>query len=63
VTRSENVGAASLPRKILSDVFGIDDFRSSQAAVVAALMAGRNVLAVMPANPFVIRFRPLRAAD
>ncbi len=45
---SDEVGAASLARKILSDVFGFDDFRSSQAAVVAALMAGRNVLAVMP---------------
>jgi ATP-dependent DNA helicase RecQ len=48
VTGSEDVGAASLARRILSDVFGIDDFRSSQAAVVTALMAGRNVLAVMP---------------
>ncbi|MCD6074038.1 MAG: ATP-dependent helicase RecQ [Rhodospirillales bacterium] len=48
MTNSDEVGAASLARKILSDVFGFDDFRSSQAAVVAALMAGRNVLAVMP---------------
>ena len=48
MTTPEEVGAASLARKILSDVFGYDDFRSSQAAVVAALMAGRNVLAVMP---------------
>ena len=48
MTTSDEIGAASLARKILSDVFGFDDFRSSQAAVVAALMAGRNVLAVMP---------------
>ena len=37
MTISDEVGAASLARTILSDVFGYDDFRSSQAAVVAAL--------------------------
>ena len=48
MTTTDDVGAATRARKILSDVFGFDDFRSSQAVVVAALMAGRNVLAVMP---------------
>ena len=48
MTESSDAEAAALARKILSDVFGFDDFRSSQAVVVAALMARRNVLAVMP---------------
>ncbi|CAN7748344.1 DNA helicase RecQ [Mesorhizobium caraganae] len=35
-------------RRVLMDVFGFDDFRPGQAAVMEALLAGRHVLAVMP---------------
>ena len=35
-------------RQILKDVFGYDDFRPGQLPVIEALLAGRNVLAVMP---------------
>lgn len=45
--------SASLPaqdpkRRVLKDVFGFDDFRPGQAAVMEALLAGRHMLAVMP---------------
>ncbi|RWX70585.1 DNA helicase RecQ [Mesorhizobium sp. M4B.F.Ca.ET.089.01.1.1] len=47
--------AASVPadgrdakHRVLKDVFGFDDFRPGQAAVMEALLAGRHVLAVMP---------------
>ena len=33
---------------LLSDVFGFDDFRPGQAEIVDAVIAGRNVLAIMP---------------
>ena len=33
---------------ILKDVFGFDEFRPGQEEAVDALLAGRNVLAVMP---------------
>lgn len=36
------------PRAALKSVFGFDDFRPGQESVVAALMAKRNVLAIMP---------------
>ncbi len=35
-------------RAVLSSTFGYDDFRPGQAEIVAALLAGENVLAVMP---------------
>ena len=35
-------------RQVLKDVFGYDDFRPGQLPVIDALLAGRNVLAVMP---------------
>ncbi len=35
-------------RAVLNSTFGFDDFRSGQAEIVAALLAGENVLAVMP---------------
>ena len=35
-------------KKILKDVFGYDNFRSSQEEVISALGNGENVLAVMP---------------
>ncbi len=35
-------------RQVLKEVFGFDDFRPGQEQVVDALLAGRNVLTVMP---------------
>ncbi|RWD67598.1 MAG: DNA helicase RecQ [Mesorhizobium sp.] len=35
-------------RRVLKDVFGFDDFRPGQAAVMEAPLCGRHVLAVMP---------------
>src|SRR5688572_28232573 len=35
-------------RQILKDVFGFDDFRPGQETVMDSLLAGRNVLTVMP---------------
>jgi ATP-dependent DNA helicase RecQ len=35
-------------RRILKDVFGFEDFRPGQAQAMAALLAGRSMLAVMP---------------
>ncbi len=35
-------------QQILKDVFGFEDFRPGQAAAMDALLAGRNVLTVMP---------------
>ncbi len=35
-------------RRVLKDVFGFDDFRPGQEDAVDALLAGRNVLMVMP---------------
>ena len=40
--------AMTAPRQILKDVFGFDGFRPGQEAAIRALMAGRNVLTVMP---------------
>ena len=35
-------------RKVLKDIFGFDDFRPGQEAAMDALLAGRNLLTVMP---------------
>ena len=35
-------------RRVLSEVFGFAGFRPGQEAVIEALLAGRNALAVMP---------------
>src|SRR5215211_7528119 len=35
-------------RSALKSVFGYDDFRPGQAEIVAAVLAGQHVLAVMP---------------
>jgi ATP-dependent DNA helicase RecQ len=40
--------APSDPRAALKSVFGFDDFRPGQEDVVRAILAGRDVLAVMP---------------
>ena len=38
----------NVARRVLGNVFGFEAFRPGQEAVIAALLAGRNVLAVMP---------------
>ena len=38
----------SSARQKLKSIFGFDDFRPGQDAVIAAVLAGENVLAVMP---------------
>src|SRR6478609_7873838 len=38
----------SAMRRVLKDVFGFEDFRPGQEAVMTNLLAGRPVLAVMP---------------
>ncbi len=40
--------AAPDPRALLRSVFGFDDFRPGQAEVVEAVLAGQDVLAIMP---------------
>jgi ATP-dependent DNA helicase RecQ len=40
--------SAIATKRILKEVFGFDNFRPGQARVVDTLLAGRNVLAVMP---------------
>ncbi len=35
-------------RRVLKEVFGFDEFRPGQEQAVDALLAGRNVLTVMP---------------
>jgi len=35
-------------RALLKSIFGYDDFRSGQAEIIAAVLAGENVLAIMP---------------
>ncbi|MBV9221619.1 MAG: DEAD/DEAH box helicase, partial [Methylobacteriaceae bacterium] len=41
-------GVPPQARAILKSVFGYDDFRPGQEEVIAAVLAGENVLAVMP---------------
>ena len=36
------------PERVLREVFGLDEFRPGQAAVVEAMLAGRDVLSVAP---------------
>src|ERR1700704_6807030 len=38
----------SAMRRVLKDVFGFEDFRPGQEAVMTTLLAGRPVLSVMP---------------
>ena len=44
-TLEEQTAAA---RQVLRGVFGFDGFRPGQEAAIEALLAGRNVLTVMP---------------
>jgi ATP-dependent DNA helicase RecQ len=41
-------GSPNAMRRVLKDVFGFEDFRPGQEAVMDALLAGRSILAVMP---------------
>ena len=45
---ADDGAAMNTPLGILKDVFGFDAFRPGQEAAIGALLAGRNVLAVMP---------------
>uniref|UniRef100_UPI003568C4B0 DEAD/DEAH box helicase n=1 Tax=Stieleria sp. TaxID=2795976 RepID=UPI003568C4B0 len=45
LAESELAGEA---RQILRDRFGLEEFRSGQAAVIERLLAGKNVAAVFP---------------
>ena len=40
--------ASGTPETVLKSVFGFDAFRPGQEGIIAELMAGKNVLAVMP---------------
>ena len=40
--------AMQAARRTLSEVFGYDSFRPGQESVVAAILQGRDVMAVMP---------------
>jgi ATP-dependent DNA helicase RecQ len=40
--------AAPAPRGLLAQVFGFPAFRPGQEEIVDAVLAGRNVLAIMP---------------
>jgi ATP-dependent DNA helicase RecQ len=44
----QNPVMISGPERVLRDVFGLDEFRPGQAEVVAAMLAGRDVLSVAP---------------
>ena len=43
-----NLHAPDAKRQVLKKIFGFDDFRPGQEAAMEALLAGRNVLTVMP---------------
>ena len=45
---ADDGAAMNTPLGILKNVFGFDAFRPGQEAAIGALLAGRNVLAVMP---------------
>ncbi|MFN3623545.1 MAG: DNA helicase RecQ [Hyphomicrobium sp.] len=44
----DNAGHLDRAREVLADVFGYRDFRSHQAEIIATLIAGGDVLALMP---------------
>ena len=46
--QENHVTTLDAARAVLNSTFGYDDFRPGQADIVAALLAGENVLAVMP---------------
>ena len=48
IQRELDVAASSDPRRVLHETFGFEDFRTGQAEVIDGLLAGGNVLAVMP---------------
>ncbi len=46
--RRMSLHAPDAKRQVLKDIFGFDDFRPGQEAAMDALLAGRNLLTVMP---------------
>ncbi|MBU0641164.1 MAG: RecQ family ATP-dependent DNA helicase [Planctomycetes bacterium] len=44
----EHAAPAGTPRELLRRVFGFDEFRDGQQAVIERLLAGKNVLSVFP---------------
>ena len=46
--RSIPEGTSTAARRVLAEAFGFAEFRPGQEAVIEALLAGRNALAVMP---------------
>ena len=46
------------PHSILKKFFGYDSFRPGQEQIVQRLLAGQDVLAVMPVSPSAIRCPP-----
>ncbi|TFL20161.1 DNA helicase RecQ [Jannaschia formosa] len=48
MTDLSDLAAPPDPRALLASVFGFDAFRPGQAEIVAAVMQGRDVLAIMP---------------
>ncbi|WP_413206619.1 DNA helicase RecQ [Rhodospirillum sp. A1_3_36] len=45
---ADSTGSSPDPRTLLADVWGFQDFRPGQAAIIEAILAGENVLAIMP---------------
>ena len=39
---------APVARETLREIFGFDDFRPGQAEIIDTILAGRDVLAIMP---------------
>ena len=48
VTDAATGGNSEEKQRVLKEIFGFDEFRPGQEQAVDALLAGRNVLSVMP---------------
>ena len=48
VALAHDLSAPATPHEVLKSVFGFEAFRPGQEGIIAELMAGKNVLAVMP---------------
>jgi ATP-dependent DNA helicase RecQ len=48
MTKDTALRPAGAPKQLLREIFGFDDFRPGQEAVVEALLAGRNAAAIFP---------------
>ena len=47
-TAMQTVDAAPTPLSVLSDVFGYDEFRGEQAAIIDQVMSGGEAVVLMP---------------